>query len=99
VPAVIEPYLKNVEKNIPALYEAVKENNFSGVYETAHYLLGGSKNLGLIKLSKICTALQENSTRDNHDNVRELVGELERELPLVKAYVDDMMGNGLFDKE
>ncbi|MBV5339589.1 MAG: response regulator [Deltaproteobacteria bacterium] len=90
VPAVVEPYLENVEKNIPELYTAVAEKNFSGVYKTAHYLLGGSRNLGLQKLSEICTGLQDNATRDDHDNVRELVIALERELPLVKAYVDDM---------
>jgi len=90
VPAVVEPYLENVEKNIPELYSAVAEKNFSGIYKTAHYLLGGSRNLGLQKLSEICTGLQDNATRDDHDNVRELVIALERELPLVKAYLDDM---------
>jgi len=87
---VVEPYLENVEKNIPELYSAVAEKNFSGIYKTAHYLLGGSRNLGLQKLSEICTGLQDNATRDDHDNVRELVIALERELPLVKAYLDDM---------
>ncbi len=90
VPTVVKPYLENVEKNIPALYAAVEEKNFSGVYKTAHYLLGGSRNLGLQKLSEICTGIQDNATRDNHANVRELVIALERELPLVKAYVNDM---------
>jgi len=95
VPAVIDPYLKNVEKNIPALYAAVNEKNFSGVYETAHYLLGGSRNLGLHRLSQICSALQDNSTRDNHDNVRELLVALERELPIIKSHVDDLREKGL----
>jgi len=99
VPAVVDPYLENVEKNIPALYAAVEEKNFSGVYKTAHFLLGGSRNLGLQKLSEICTGLQDHATRDNHDDVRELVIALERELPLVKAYVDDMKGHMLVDHE
>lgn len=99
VPAVVEPYLNNVEKHIPVLYAAAEEKNFSGVYETAHYLLGGSRNLGLQKLSEICTALQDNANPDNHDNIRELVIALERELPMVKAYVEDMRGKGLVDKE
>ena len=29
VPAVVEPYLENVEKHIPTLYAAVEEKNFS----------------------------------------------------------------------
>lgn len=97
LPAVVDPYLKNVEENIPALYAAVEEKDFSGVYKTAHYLLGGSRNLGLLKLSEICTGLQDNATRDNHDNVRELVVALERELPMVKAYVNDMRVSGQFN--
>lgn len=95
VPAALEPYLENVEKQIPALYAAVEGNNFSGVYETAHFLLGGSRNLGLQKLSAICTALQDNSTSYNRDVVRELVVALERELPLVKTHVDDLREKGL----
>jgi len=95
VPAVVEPYLENVEKNIPALYAAVEEKNYSQVYETAHYLLGGSRNLGLQKFSEICSGLQYNATRDDHDNVRELVIALERELPLVKTHVDGLREKGL----
>lgn len=95
VPAVVEPYLENVEKHIPALYAAVEEKNLSGVYETAHFLLGGSRNLGLQKLSEICSALQENSIGKNHDIIRELVIALERELPLVKTHVCDLREKGL----
>ncbi len=95
VPTVVEPYLKNVEKHIPVLYAAAEEKDFSEVYKTAHYLLGGSRNLGLQKLSEICTGLQDNATLDNHDNVRELVIALERELPLVKTHVDDLRDKGL----
>jgi len=99
VPVVVEPYLKNVEQQIPILYAAVKDKNLSGVYEIAHYLLGGSRNLGLHIFSEICTAIQDNSTRDNHDNVRKLVISLEKELPLVKAYVDDMKRSVQVDNE
>ncbi|MFA7403063.1 MAG: response regulator [Pelobacteraceae bacterium] len=99
VPAVVEPFFKNIEKQIPALYMAIEEKNFLEIYETAHFLLGGSRNLGLLKLSEICTALQENATRDDHNAVRELVISLERELPLTKAYVDSMRGNSPADNE
>ncbi len=94
-PAVVEPFLENVEQKIPALFAAAEEKNFSRVYETAHYLLGGSRNLGLLKLSEICTGLQDNAKRDNHENIRELVIALERELPLVKTHVDDLREKGL----
>jgi HPt (histidine-containing phosphotransfer) domain-containing protein len=95
VPAVIEPYLKNVELNIPALYAAVEDNNYSGLYKTAHFLLGGSRNLGLRTLSEICSALQDNSARNNQDNARELILALERELPLIKTHVNELREKGL----
>ncbi len=95
VPAVVEPYLVNVEKYIPALHAAAAEKNYSSVSETAHFLLGGSRNLGLQKLSEICNDLQYHATRDNHENVKELVTALERELPLVKSHVNDLREKGL----
>jgi len=94
VPMVVEPYLENIEKNIPVLYAAVEDKNFPEICETAHYLLGGSRNLGLLKLSEICTGLQDNAKLDNHDTVLELVTALERELPLVKAHVDNLRQKG-----
>ncbi len=95
VPAVVEPYLKNVEKHIPWLYAAVDEKNFTGVCDTAHFLLGGSRNLGLEKISEICTGLQDSANHDNQDIVKELVIALERELPLVNIHVNDLREKGL----
>ena len=95
VSTVIEPYLKNVEEQVPVLYEAIKENNLTGVYETAHFLLGGSRNLGLLKLSEICTALQVKSILDDHDSAKQLVAALEMELPLVKMHVNGLREQGL----
>lgn len=95
VPVVVEPYLENVEKNIPILHAAAEEKDFSRVYETAHFLLGGSRNLGLQKFSEICSDLQHNATQDNHENVKELVIALERELPLVKTHVESLREKGL----
>jgi len=95
VPAVVHPYLENVEQRIPVLHKAVDDKNIPGVCETAHYLLGGSKNLGLLRLSEICTALRDSAKQDNLESVRELVIALELELPLVKTYVDDMREKGL----
>ncbi len=95
VPSVIDPYLINVERQISELYSAVEDKNYPGVSETAHYLLGGSRNLGLQKITEICTCLQHNAKQDNHDNVIELVIALERELPLVKSHVENLREKGL----
>lgn len=42
VSTVVEPFLENIEKNMPLLHLAVSEGNFSGVYATAHQLQGAA---------------------------------------------------------
>lgn len=90
LPTVLDPFLKTVEKNIPVLHSAVEENDFPEIFKTAHYLLGGSRNLGLLKLSEICLSMQNEASKDDKESVRELVIALEQEIPIVKVYVDDM---------
>lgn len=95
VPAVVEPYLRNVEHHLPLMQSAARERNFPGVYQSAHFLLGGSRNLGLLKFAEICAALQESSAGERHDTVRELLTDLERELPLVRTYVSNLSRAGM----
>ena len=90
LPTVVDPFLKNVEKNIPLLLSAVEENDFPEIFKTAHYLLGGSRNIGLLKLSEICLSMQEQASRDDKESVRELVIALEWEIQIIKVYVGDM---------
>lgn len=93
VSSVVEPYLHTVEFHIPLLYEALDASNYTGLYETAHFLLGGSKNLGLQKLTHVCTALQETANSHSHESAREHINALEQQLPLIKAYVQEMQTN------
>jgi len=93
VSSVVEPYLHTVEAQIPLLYEALDARNYSGLYETAHFLLGGSKNLGLLKLTHVCIALQNTASSHSHESAREQINALELHLPLIKAYVHEMQSN------
>jgi PAS domain S-box-containing protein len=94
-PAVVEPFMKNAEESIPLLYAAIEKGHFSELCETVHRLLGGSKNLGLIRISQICSSLRENAHRNDQASVSELIRSLEAELPIVWKQVLNMRQKGI----
>ncbi len=93
--AVVEPFLKNAEESIPLLQAAIEQGQLSAVRETVHRLQGGSRDLGLLKISKICSKLLENAHRNHHGNVVKLIRTLETVIPLVRKQVLAMRGKGL----
>lgn len=93
---VVEPFLKNVEEHLPNLYLDVEGRNYSGIAETVHFLQGGSRNIGLKKITRICAGIQKNATRNHYVNVRKLVDSLEMELPIVRQQVVEMKAKGIF---
>ena len=95
VPVVLEPFLKNVEENMPALRAAVANNDFTRLYEKAHHLQGGSKNLGLRKITHICAGLLKSASMNRHDDINELVHSLEMEIPQVRKQVCYLREKGL----
>jgi CheY-like chemotaxis protein/HPt (histidine-containing phosphotransfer) domain-containing protein len=95
-PAVVEPFLKNTEESIPLLYAALDKGHFSEIRETVHRLIGGSKNLGIRRISQICSNLRENLHRNDHDNVLELIRSLETEMPVLWERIQTMREKGIF---
>jgi HPt (histidine-containing phosphotransfer) domain-containing protein len=94
-PSVVEPFLKNAEETIPILYSAIEQGQLSEIRETIHRLLGGSKNLGILKIPLICSKLRENIHRNDHKNALELVRSLETEIPVLWKQVHAMREKGL----
>jgi len=94
-PTVVEPFLINLEANLFTLNKAIECRDYSGLAETAHYLQGGSRNIGFQKISRICAGLQENVKRNHHENIRMLVSSLETELPIIRQQMVDMREKGL----
>ena len=95
LPAVFEPFFKNVEENLSSLHAAAEGGDFTGVYDRAHQIKGGSRNLGLKKVSEICSELLDNANLNNRDNIINLVNSLAMELPLVRKQVYGMRAKGL----
>jgi CheY-like chemotaxis protein/HPt (histidine-containing phosphotransfer) domain-containing protein len=94
-PTVVEPYLQSIEESMPKLRYAADCGNFSGICDTAHFLRGGSKNLGLQRITNFCSLLMNNAQINNKETVRRLVSSLEMELPLVKKHIYKMREKGL----
>lgn len=94
-PTVVEPFLNNLEANLFTLNKAIECRNYSGLAETAHYLQGGSRNIGFQKITRICAGIQENVKRNHHENIRILVGSLKTELPIIRQQMVDMREKGL----
>lgn len=95
VPAVFEPFFKNIEDNLSSIQAAAEDGDFTGVYDRAHQIKGGSRNLGLKKVSEICSGLLDNASLSNRDNIMNLLHSLETELPLLKKQVYVMRAKGL----
>jgi PAS domain S-box-containing protein len=94
-PAVVEPFIKNAEESIPLLYSAMEKGHISELCETVHRLLGGSRNLGLVGISQICSRLRDNAQLNDQVSVSELIRSLETELPVVRKQVLKMREKGL----
>jgi len=94
-PAVVEPFIKNAEESIPLLYSAIEKGHISELCETVHRLLGGSRNLGLIGISQICSRLRDNAQLNDQAGVSELIRSLETELPVVRKQVLNMREKGI----
>ena len=94
-PSVVEPFLKNAEESIPILYSAIEQGHLSETRETIHRLLGGSKNLGILKISLICGKLRDNIHRNDRDNALELVRSLETEMPILWKQTHELREKGI----
>jgi len=92
----VEPFLKNAEARIPDMMAAVEENNMVVIRDSAHYLRGGSSSIGLRKIANVCTRIMENAAANNHENVKDLAGMLQMELPVIKSQVCALRDKGVF---
>lgn len=96
VQTVVEPFLNNLEENLPNLNMAIESMNYSGIAEMAHFIQGGSRNIGLKKITKICAGIQRSAMCKHYADVRQLVDLLEMELPVVRRQVVEMKAKGIF---
>ncbi len=93
-PTVVEPYLQSVEEQLSVMHAALDEQDSQGLRDSAHFLLGGSRNLGLQRFTSIYVGIQEQAGRQQFDEVRQLMGTLESELPVVRQQVAQMRARG-----
>lgn len=93
-PAVIEPFLRNVEESIPIIQCALEQGRDATVRETAHRLQGGSRNLGLRRIAGICARLLDSDQHSSYDSALKLVRTLETEIPAARRQVISLRKRG-----
>lgn len=94
-PAVVEPFMKNAEESIPILYSAIEQGRLTEIRRTVHRLLGGSKNLGIVKFPLICSKLRVNIHQNDHSKAVEHVRSLETEISILWKQMHAMREKGL----
>jgi len=81
---------------VPTVEEKLEKGNFSVVNETVHKILGGSKNLGLLNISNICSKMRESDIYNSpKDITKNYIKSLEMEISSARLQVLKMRENGL----
>ena len=81
---VIDTFIEDAEKRLPAMRGAVEESDWKRLAEEAHRFFSSASNLGLIKLSNICMEMEleaDNLHVNKIDLLEKLAAAYERVLP------------------
>ena len=66
VEMLFEAFLEGAEESLVSLNEAINQNNFEGIYTSAHAIKGSAANLTLTDISELAREI-ENSGRASQD--------------------------------
>ena len=76
---IVSAYLKSSEPLVASLSEAVENNDFKVVHDSAHSLKSASANVGATVLSEVCKELEINCNKNTYDTAMDLVFTIETE--------------------
>jgi HPt (histidine-containing phosphotransfer) domain-containing protein len=88
---LITLYLQEVPAQLAALHEAVPHRDAARVEEVAHGLRGNSAQLGATRMTRLCTALQEDAGTHNLSRAVAQVADLTREFSRVQAALEAVL--------
>lgn len=81
---IIQAFFRSSKPLVANLHDALVENDFAILQNSAHSLKSSSANLGAMKFSEICRELEMSCKNNTCDNGAELVLNIETEYVLVK---------------
>ena len=81
---ITDAYLRSSEPLVTNLRQAVIDENFEVVHNSAHSLKSSSANVGALKLSEVCKELEMNCKETKYDNAADLASDIETEFVRVK---------------
>jgi len=89
----VEPFLNEMEESLLLFESDMTHDYFHASYAKAHRLKGGSSNLGLLKISEICSDLMGHAHRKEHTEIIKLIPSLKTQTALIRQLGDSLEGN------
>jgi PAS domain S-box-containing protein len=93
--AVVNPFLNDIEERMTFLESAVARGQFTELYEISHRLKGGSSNLGLWKISAICSDIMRLARREQRGKIAQMLPTLKAQVSLVRQMESYLQGSEL----
>jgi len=86
---LVELYINDTRKRLTEIRVTLKEQDIQALQKEIHSLKGSSGNLGILRMAKICAALEENLKDDNWSKVEAQIFELESEFSRVQSVLEN----------
>jgi len=82
---VVSAFETSVARLMPQLQEALQANELAGIRHVSHTLKSSSASMGAVKLSKMCSEVENMARQGQSDGMNERVALLQAEVEIVRA--------------
>jgi len=82
---VVSAFETSVARLMPQLQEALQANELSGIRHVSHTLKSSSASMGAVKLSKMCSEVENMARQGQSDGMNERVALLQAEVEIVRV--------------
>lgn len=90
-PELVNVFVMDSDPRIPALQQALENNETETLRELAHSFKGASGNLSALPLADLCFKIEEKSREGSTEGTNELIQSVEHEYLAVKSILLSMI--------
>lgn len=84
---LMDIFKSDYPQKLAAIYQAIKEQDFKTMNETAHGLKGSAGNLFLSKVYELALQLEKKGKEKNIEGTKEIYQELEEEMEKFREFI------------
>ena len=88
---LLETFISDADSRVSAIETALVDRNSEQVRELAHAFKGSSANLGAVKLSELCYALENIGREARLDDAPSVLNDISSEYQVVKDYFNSLI--------